>query len=404
MRVVYLFCEAGVTRIPFYRYNPGMFKIFIHMSGCTWNKGEYEFIFSRPVDIVELRKNLGDIPCVQISDTNRNRVKVFGFINPENEDINEDCRLNEKPVMTTPVTQTQFIQSAEKFYSFPVLRKKPERFSQHWIDRLEMELRARKYSPSTRKTYILFNKLLCRTLQKIPEEIHGYDVTEFLSLMEKENKYSSSAMNLAISAIKFFFRNILKNDEISEQHRPRHDERLPVVLSKDEIAKMLNLEKNPKHRLLLMLVYSSGLRVSEVVALKKEHIDIERKVIYIKNGKGRKDRNTMLADKAASFIKEYCTFYGIETWLFPGQRSKHPLTIRSAQNIFDKALRRAQIPKNISIHSLRHTFATHLLESGTDIRYIQSLLGHSSLRTTERYTHVAKRNILNIQSPLDTIL
>jgi site-specific recombinase XerD len=221
--------------------------------------------------------------------------------------------------------------------------------------------------------------------------------------MEKENEYTASALNLAISSFKFFYRNILKNDEISEHHRPRHDERLPVVLSKDEIAKMLNLEKNPKHRLLLMLVYSSGLRVSEVVALKKEHIDIERKVIYIRNGKGRKDRNTMLADKAASFITEYCAFYGIETWLFPGQRQKRPLTIRSAQNIFDKALRRAQIPKKISIHSMRHTFATHLLESGTDIRYIQDLLGHASLRTTERYTHVAKRNVLNIKSPLDTI-
>ncbi|MDR2730469.1 MAG: site-specific integrase [Treponema sp.] len=380
-----------------------MFKIFIHMSGCTWNKDGYEFIFSRPVDIAELRKNLDDITCVQISDTGKKRVRVFGFINPENEIINEDYKLNEKSVKKTQVIKKQPVQSTEKFYSFPVLRKKPERFSQQWIDLLEMELRARKYSPSTRKAYILYNKLLCRTLQKIPEEIHGSDVTEFLSLMEKENKYTASALNLAISSFKFFYRNILKNDEISEQHRPHHDERLPVVLSKDEIAKMLNLERNPKHRLLLMLVYSSGLRVSEVVALKKEHIDIERKVIYIRNGKGRKDRNTMLADKAASFITEYCTFYGIETWLFPGQRSKHPLTIRSAQNIFDKALHRAQILKKISIHSMRHTFATHLLESGTDIRYIQSLLGHSSLRTTERYTHVAKRNVLNIKSPLDTI-
>jgi site-specific recombinase XerD len=404
MEVIYFFCEAGVTRVPFYRYNPRLFKIFVSQSGCTWDRNGYEFIFSGPPDIAALRKNIGAVPCVYVGGTDENCVKVLGFINPENEVINENCKFTEKPVKAVPAIKTPPVQSTEKFYSFPVSGKKPERFSQKWVDRLETELRARKYSPSTRKAYILYNRLLCRTLQKIPEDIHSCDVTEFLSLMEKENEYSASAMNLAISAIKFFYRNIFKNDEISEQHRPRHDERLPVVLSKDEVAKMLNLERNPKHRLLLMLVYSSGLRVSEVVALKKEHIDIERKVIYIRNGKGRKDRNTMLADKAASFITEYCTFYGIETWLFPGQRPKHALTIRSAQNIFDKALHRAQIPKKISIHSLRHTFATHLLESGTDIRYIQSLLGHSSLRTTERYTHVARRSVLNIKSPLDTIL
>jgi site-specific recombinase XerD len=152
-----------------------------------------------------------------------------------------------------------------------------------------------------------------------------------------------------------------------------------------------------------MLVYSSCLRVSEVVALKKEHIDLSRKVIYIRLGKGRKDRNTLLSEKAAMFIEEYYNFFNIDKWLFPGQPATHHLTIRSAQNIFDKAVRRAGIEKKITIHGLRHTFATHLLESGTDIRYIQTLLGHANLRTTERYTHVAKRSVLNIKSPLDTI-
>jgi site-specific recombinase XerD len=163
------------------------------------------------------------------------------------------------------------------------------------------------------------------------------------------------------------------------------------------------MEKNPKHRLLLMLVYSSGLRVSEVVALKREHIDLSRKIIFVKEGKGRKDRSTLLSEKAARFIEEYYSFYNIEKWLFPGQCPNRPLSIRSAQHIFDKAVRRACITKDISIHGLRHTFATHLLENGTDIRYIQSLLGHASLRTTERYTHVARRSLLNIKSPLDTI-
>jgi site-specific recombinase XerD len=165
----------------------------------------------------------------------------------------------------------------------------------------------------------------------------------------------------------------------------------------------MEAEKNPKHRLLLTLAYSSGLRVSEVVALKKEHIDLSRKVIYIKLGKGRKDRSALLAGKAIPFILDYYKYFNIDKWVFPGQIADRPLTIRTAQKVFHKAIKRAKIQKDISIHSLRHSFATHLLEDGIDIRYIQELLGHTSIRTTERYTHVAKRQVLNILSPLDTI-
>jgi len=155
---------------------------------------------------------------------------------------------------------------------------------------------------------------------------------------------------------------------------------------------------------LLTLVYSSGLRVSEVVNLKKDHIDLSRGIVYVILVKGRKDRCTILSQKAACLISKYLSSNNIRTWLFPGQPSTKPISIRSAQKIIDKAVRHAAIRKEISIHSLRHTFATHLLENGTDIRYIQALLGHSSLRTTERYTHIAHGSVLNILSPLDTIL
>ena len=240
--------------------------------------------------------------------------------------------------------------------------------------------------------------------QKTPEEIHPEDITRFLAFVEKNKEYSASSMNLAISSIKFFYHDVMKKKIIDEQHRPYHDGDIPQVLSKEEIKKLLTLENNPKHRLLLMLAYSSGLRVSELVALKKEHIDSDRKVVYIRFGKGRKDRYTLLSEKVAEFITEYCALYDIKTWLFPGQPPICHLSTRSAQYIFEKAARRAEIHKKTSIHGLRHTFATHLLENGTDIRYIQSLLGHANIRTTERYTRVARRNALNIQSPLDTIL
>jgi site-specific recombinase XerD len=240
-------------------------------------------------------------------------------------------------------------------------------------------------------------------MQKKVEDIISEDITAYLAHLDKTLELSSSSMNLAISALKFFYREVLKKNLAQEQYRPRHDKRLPVVLSCSEINQLLDTEKNPKHRLLLMIAYSSGLRVSEVVALKKEHIDFSRKTILIRSGKGRHDRYTMLSDRAAKFIQDYCAMYDIESWIFPGISSHYHLSIRSAQSVFDKALHNAGIQKAVSIHNLRHSFATHLLESGTDIKYIQELLGHSSLKTTQRYTHVARRSLLRIKSPLDNL-
>jgi integrase/recombinase XerD len=421
MNVLYLFREFGHIRIPYNFYNQALFDCLLS-SGGKWDDASHTFIFNSNVDTEYfsnifqkfLPPKLSMIPIVQVQENSHKQegnrkphtfgtmvrrpagsveeqLSVSGFFKHPIEDSPEQSQAKEAETL-----------SASPF-SFPVPASLPEKLSVQLKEKLEAELRSRKYSVQTRRAYIYYNRLICRTLQKTPEELRPDDVTKFLALMEKEKKYSASALNLAISAIKFFFKFVLKKDDLAEKHRPRHDGRLPMILSKEEISKIFSLEKNPKHRLLLMLVYSSGLRVSEVVALKKEHIDLSRKVILIRLGKGRKDRSTLLSEKAANYIVEYYKYFNIEKWVFPGQPSSNHLSIRSAQNIFDKAVRRAAIPKEISIHSLRHTFATHLLESGTDIRYIQSLLGHSSLRTTELYTHVARRNVLNIKSPLDTI-
>jgi site-specific recombinase XerD len=409
MEVVYLFCESPSARGSVPEGNQRQVRVFIHgcnkrlfkliaSQGCTWDAAMSEFIFTHGINAENLSGIFPGIPCVRVMEkSSPDRLRVFGF-------LERPWEKNEYVSQIKKVDENRIGFDTEQPFAFPVMPSLPEKLSEQWRNKLEAALRSRKYSPRTQKAYIYYNRLICRTLQKIPEEIQIDDLTEFLAIMEKSKDYSASSINLAISAIKFFFKNVLKNDGISEHHRPRHDGRLPMVLSKDEIREILDLEKNPKHRLLWMLVYSSGLRVSEVVALKKEHIDLSRKVIYIRLGKGRKDRSTLLSERAASFIEEYCDFYGIEKWLFPGQPPTRPLTIRSAQHIFDKAIRRAGIAKKITIHGLRHTFATHLLESGTDIRYIQTLLGHANPATTERYTHVAKRSVLNIKSPLDSIL
>jgi site-specific recombinase XerD len=403
MRVIYLFCEANVVRIPFLYYNSDLFRLIVRFDGAKCDNFRHEFYFNRDIISNLTRYISTTTSCVQIDEEHPEQLQVFGFFErpwPENQ-FNISAYNSKFPNKNV---SNEYKGSYDSPFIFPKPPSKPEMFPEHLRIKLETELRARKYSPRTQRAYIYYNRLICRCLQKNPEDISSENVTQFLATMEKNGEYSVSAMNLAISSIKFLFKNVYNSDKINERHRPRQDERLPMVLSTDEIKRILSMEKNPKHRLLLMLAYSSGLRVSEVVALKKEHIDFSRKVIYIRQGKGRKDRSTILSEKASQFIKEYIDFFDIGVWLFPGQKSNRPLTIRSAQHIFDKSLRRAQIFKKISIHGLRHSFATHLLESGTDIRYIQSLLGHANIRTTERYTHVARRSVLKIKSPLDTIL
>lgn len=348
------------------------------------------------------RRACSNIPCIEINEAPPASLRLFNFWERPWEETAGICSVApfaEQPVVNNAPSPNFAVLAPNS--ATPVL---PEQFSEHWQNKLDAELRSRKYSPRTRRSYLYYNILLCRTLQKTPEEMNPQDITQFLATVEKDRDYSASSLNLAVSAIKFFYKNVMKKENISEQRRPRHDERLPQVLSKAEISAILNMEKNLKHRLLLTLVYSSGLRVSEVVSLKKEHIDVSRGVVYIRHGKGRKDRCTILAEKAVQLFTEYCCLFNIQTWLFPGQQANRPLTVRSAQKIFNKAACRIKTCKEVSIHSLRHTFATHLLENGTDIRYIQSLLGHSNIRTTERYTHVAQSSVFNIKSPLDSML
>jgi len=411
MEVMYLFCESSLQgekaiRIPFFGSDKRLFGLFAAQSGGVWNNVRREFIFRRNINLSRFGQVFASIPYVVVENDRPGQPRIFGFWERPWEKA-----ANSYQAMEIDENRAYFVRENSlpygKPYGYPAAAYPPalpEKFSEQWQLRLEAALHSKKYSRNTHSLYVYFNRLLCRTLQKIPEEIDPEDITDFLAIMEKDKDYSASSMNLAISAIKFFYRNVLKNDLIDEQPRPRHDRKLPRILSKEEVKKIFSMEKNPKHRLLLIMAYSSGLRVSEVVALKKEHIDLSRKVIYIRMGKGRKDRYTLLSEKAADLLEQYCANFNIQTWIFPGQPDNRHLTIRTAQRIFDKAVTKAGILKRLSIHSLRHAFATHLLEDGTDIRYIQALLGHSCLRTTERYTHVAKRSVLKIKSPLDSIL
>jgi len=203
--------------------------------------------------------------------------------------------------------------------------------------------------------------------------------------------------------MKFYYGTMLKKKFINEVKRLRKDKKLPVVLSEEDVAKILSSVDNIKHKAILMLIYSAGLRVGETVRLKPENIDSKRMLVFIKNAKGRKDRYTILSKTALEVLREYWQEYRPKKWLFSGQEKERHITTRTVEKIFSNACQFAKILKPVTVHSLRHSFATHLLESGVDLRYIQEILGHKSSKTTEVYTYVGTKDLGRFISPLDKL-
>jgi site-specific recombinase XerD len=266
---------------------------------------------------------------------------------------------------------------------------------------MRREMRIRNYSRGTIKVYLQHMTELTRFNGRSPDGLGADDVRRYL-LHLAERGVSSSYRDQAVSSLKFFYGKVLKRPFVIEElPRPKRDHRLPAVLSQNEVARLFEAVRNLKHRAILMVVYSSGLRVGEVVRLRVEDVDSGRRMIRVRGGKGRKDRITVLSAVALDILRLYCRLYKPARWLFPGGREGTHLSVRSVQNIVEQARRRAGIKKEFSTHALRHSFATHLLEAGTDLRYIQELLGHKSARTTQIYTHVTRRDLARIVSPLD---
>ena len=274
------------------------------------------------------------------------------------------------------------------------------------IAALRRELQLAGYSRRTIDVYEsqvrrFFQRTACPPIQVTREKIVLY----LESLAESIGLSRSGAVH-CVSALRHFFR-------INYQHCypnpadsipvPKQSRKYPDILSKEEVFELLGALSNVKHRFLLSLAYSGGLRVSEVVRLKVGDLDFDRGLLHIRSAKGNKDRYTILPLSLQALYIQYRNNFMVHGWLFPGQQLSKHLTIRSAQAVFDRALSRTAISKQLSFHSLRHAFATHLLENGTDLRYIQELLGHKSSRTTEIYTHVSTLKVQNITSPFDTL-
>lgn len=214
---------------------------------------------------------------------------------------------------------------------------------------------------------------------------------------------STSYQNQSINAIKFYYEKVLGNSrKVYRVERPREENFLPEVLSKEEVEKILKATNNLKHRAILMTVYSAGLRIGEAINLKIKDIDSNRMQIRVEQGKGKKDRYTLLGIKTLEVLRKYFIEYKPQIWLFEGSPGKQ-YSAKSIQMILKKAVETTGIKKRTTVHTLRHSFATHLLEDGTDLRYIQSLLGHSSSKTTEIYTHITTKGFDQIRNPLDRL-
>jgi len=260
------------------------------------------------------------------------------------------------------------------------------------------------YSRQTVRTYVSHLERWYRFYER-NKGLHVYDLLPaYSNKLLRENR-SHAYVNQAISAIKFHLEHVCGMIEGSFPYvRPKKERKLPNVLSVGEVRRLLDCVMNLKHRAILLLTYSSGLRVSEVVRLQLSDLDQDRRTLHVRQGKGRKDRLTVLSEHAYAAVLVYVEKYKPSGWLFPGQYSDRHISERTVQKVFEKALGDARIQKDVSLHCLRHSFATHLLEGGIDIRYIQELLGHRNVQTTEIYTHVAVKSIKNIKSPLDSMM
>jgi integrase/recombinase XerD len=271
-------------------------------------------------------------------------------------------------------------------------------------DEMLQKLETMRYSPQTIAAYKqLMEEFINYFPTKNIDVITEPEIVAYIRYLVKDRGISASYQNQAINAIKFYYEKVKGGArKFYQLERPLKEQKLPTVLSVEEVQAMIKATTNLKHKTLIMVCYSAGLRLSEILNLRLSDVDSDRMQISVKGGKGKKDRYTLLSEKLLPLLREYFKAYRPKEYLFEGAVGNQ-YSASSMQAVVADALRKANVTKHASVHTLRHSFATHLLEAGTDLRYIQSLLGHGSSKTTEIYTHVTSKALVGIRSPLDTL-
>ncbi|NQU88749.1 MAG: tyrosine-type recombinase/integrase [Mariniphaga sp.] len=267
------------------------------------------------------------------------------------------------------------------------------------------KLEQKRYSQNTIDVYSsYFKDFISHFNGRDLTEIKKVDINQHILGLIRKHKISASQQNQRINAIKFYYEKVLGlSKEFYQIERPRKERVLPTVISEEEVMAILLALSNIKHKTIVATIYSAGLRRNELINLRKQDIDFDKKIIFIRGAKGKKDRISILSEATATVMKVYLKKYNPNYWMFEGPERKQ-YSATSIGKILNNAVKKAGIEKKVTPHMLRHSFATHLLEQGVDIRYIQTLLGHESSKTTDIYTHVSKKSLAKIKSPLDQIL
>ena len=269
---------------------------------------------------------------------------------------------------------------------------------QQFLANLETEIKISKLSPYTLRNYLDSNKRLLEYAKKQPEQIETQDIKNYLA--NQLDQQSSSSTILFLAAIKFAFTALLQSDPTAGIKRPKTEKKIPIVLTKDEIQQLFKATETTKSNLILQLLYSSGLRVSEIVNLKPTDLDLNENIGWVREGKGKKDRMFIISKKLSNKLEKFIKKHSDYNYLFS---KANPLTTRNIQKIVQSTTKRANIEKSVHPHTLRHSFATHLLENGVDIAKIQRLLGHASLTTTQIYLHISTEQLKEVKNPLDSL-
>ena len=357
--------------------DPILEKAVKQLANCTWSKTmrcwylpDTPSTFQQTIDTL---RDLAYVDFTTVVDKNKNDPKAVAATTNK-----------AKAAVARPTFITQHESQLNQFISY---------------------LRSRRYSSNTIKTYTEVLRTFMRFFaEKSSAEFSNADIIRFNNEYILKHKLSSSFQNQVVNAVKLFS-EVIENRLLDPQliHRPKRAKVLPNVLGKEEVKLLLEAMQNVKHRAMLSLIYACGLRSGELLVLKPEHIDSKRMILIIKNAKGNKDRIAPLSPKIVEQLRTYYKAFKPKRYLFEGQQAGMPYDARSLQLVLKQALQKAGIKKPVTLHWLRHSYATHLLEAGTDLRYIQEILGHASSKTTEIYTHVSTKSIQNIISPFDTL-
>lgn len=370
-----------------FKYNRDFIAIIRTLPGRRWNiEDRYWYLHQRHFKLAKLIEALEKHADIDYS-------ALQAFDDGVRPDTLKDDKLRDKKTKETTISRTKSDSVRKATDSIEV--------PQGYYEKLYIK----RYSHNTIKTYVTYMKsFMFEFREREIDSITAKQINDYILKLIRTKGISPSQQNQRINAIKFYYEKVLGGEKkVYNIDRPRAGRELPKVLSEEEVLAILKRISNLKHKAIISTIYSAGLRRSELINLRKQDVLYDRKIIFIRGSKGKKDRNTILSDALTILLRRYLDEYKPNYWLFEGvNRNRYSAT--SIAKILKRAATKAGIEKRVSPHMLRHSFATHLLEHGLDIRYIQDILGHDSSKTTEIYTHISTRAFEKIKSPLDIIL